>query len=178
METLKARYIIPGECVPKGRPRFTRRSHAYTPAKTKLYEKQVKEYLIAQGAKPSDKPLEVWIYVYKQPLKSWSKKLIARATRGLVLADKKPDVDNYTKSVLDASNKLLFNDDKQVVSLHVIKAYAPKAFVVIESEELECLKIDKDHLMAYMALAQKKETLNSFTPYKDLVGNKKRFKNL
>lgn len=156
METLKARYIIPGECVPKGRPRFRRRGHAYTPKKTKLYEKQVKEYLIAQGAKPSDKPLEVWIYVYKQPLKSWSKKLIARATRGLVLADKKPDVDNYTKSVLDASNKLLFNDDKQVVSLHVIKAYAPKAFVVIESEELECLKIDKDHLMAYMALAQKR----------------------
>lgn len=156
MATLKARYIIPGECVPKGRPRFTRRSHAYTPAKTKLYEKQVKEYLIAQGAKPSDKPLEVWIYVYKQPLKSWSKKLIARATRGLVLASKRPDVDNYAKSILDASNGLLFNDDKQVVSLHVIKAYAPKAFVVIESEELECLKIDKDHLMAYMALAQKR----------------------
>lgn len=156
METLKARYIIPGECVPKGRPRFRRRGHAYTPKKTKLYEKQVKEYLIAQGAKPSDKPLEVWIYVYKQPLKSWSKKLIARATRGLVLADKKPDVDNYTKSVLDASNGVLFNDDKQVVSLHVIKAYAPKAFVVIESEELEHLKIDKDHLMAYMALAQKR----------------------
>lgn len=152
METLKARYIIPGGCVPKGRPRFRRCGHAYTPSKTKLYEKQVKEYLIAQGAKPSDKPLEVWIYVYKQPLKSWSKKLIAKATRGLVLADKKPDVDNYTKSVLDASNKLLFNDDKQVVSLHVIKAYAPKAFVVIEIEELECLKIDKDHLMAYMAL--------------------------
>lgn len=156
METLKARYIIPGECVPKGRPRFRRRGHAYTPAKTKLYEKQVKEYLIAQGAKPSDKPLEVWIYVYKQPLKSWSKKLIAKATRGLVLANKKPDVDNYTKSVLDASNGILFSDDKQVVSLHVIKAYAPKAFVVIESEELECLKIDKDHLMAYMALAQKR----------------------
>lgn len=156
MATLKARYIIPGECVPKGRPRFRRRGHAYTPAKTKLYEKQVKEYLIAQGAKPSDKPLEVWIYVYKQPLKSWSKKLIAKATRGLVLANKKPDVDNYTKSVLDASNGILFSDDKQVVSLHVIKAYAPKAFVVIESEELECLKIDKDHLMAYMALAQKR----------------------
>lgn len=156
MATLKARYIIPGECVPKGRPRFRRRGHAYTPKKTKLYEKQVKEYLIAQGAKPSDKPLEVWIYVYKQPLKSWSKKLIAKATRGLVLANKKPDVDNYTKSVLDASNGILFSDDKQVVSLHVIKAYAPKAFVVIESEELECLKIDKDHLMAYMALAQKR----------------------
>lgn len=156
MATLKARYIIPGGCVPKGRPRFRRRGHAYTPAKTKLYEKQVKEYLIAQGAKPSDKPLEVWIYVYKQPLKSWSKKLIAKATRGLVLANKKPDVDNYTKSVLDASNGILFSDDKQVVSLHVIKAYAPKAFVVIESEELECLKIDKDHLMAYMALAQKR----------------------
>lgn len=152
METLKARYIIPGECVPKGRPRFRRRGHAYTPKKTKLYEKQVKEYLIAQGAKPSDKPLEVWIYVYKQPLKSWSKKLIAKATRGLVLASKKPDVDNYTKSVLDASNGLLFSDDKQVVSLHVLKAYAPEAFVVIEIEELECLKIDKDHLMAYMAL--------------------------
>lgn len=157
METLKARYIIPGECVPKGRPRFRRRGHAYTPKKTKLYEKQVKEYLIAQGAKPSDKPLEVWIYVYKQPLKSWSKKLIARATRGLVLADKKPDVDNYTKSVLDASNGILFSDDKQVVSLHVIKAYAPKAFVVIESEELECLKVDKDHLMAYMALKHREK---------------------
>ena len=116
METLKARYIIPGECTPKGRPRFRRRGHAYTPKKTKLYEKQVKEYLIAQGAKPSDKPLEVWIYVYKQPLKSWSKKLIAKATRGLVLASKKPDVDNYTKSVLDASNGILFSDDKQVVS--------------------------------------------------------------
>ena len=36
----------------------------------------------------------------------------------------KPDVDNLTKSVLDAMNKIVFEDDGQVIELMVRKVYA------------------------------------------------------
>lgn len=44
---------------------------------------------------------------------------------------KKPDTDNIAKSVLDALNKIAYDDDSQVVSLHVYKLY----------EEVEGVKV-------------------------------------
>ncbi|MDK7716052.1 RusA family crossover junction endodeoxyribonuclease [Aerococcus urinae] len=131
------RILIPGECVPKGRPRFVRKGHAFTPMKTKKYETYVKSELINAGAEPTDKAVQMEIYVFKGPLKSWTKKLLALAKKWLLLPTKRPDLDNYAKSILDASNGVLFKDDSQVVKLSVTKAYAPMACVVINAMEVE-----------------------------------------
>jgi Holliday junction resolvase RusA-like endonuclease len=39
----------------------------------------------------------------------------------------RPDVDNYAKSVLDASNKILWDDDSQIIHLHITKLWTPTA---------------------------------------------------
>jgi Holliday junction resolvase RusA-like endonuclease len=38
--------------------------------------------------------------------------------------DKKPDVDNIAKSILDALNGAAYDDDKQVVALMIHKEYS------------------------------------------------------
>jgi Holliday junction resolvase RusA-like endonuclease len=37
---------------------------------------------------------------------------------------KKPDLDNLAKSVLDALNGVIYQDDSQIVSLHMTKVYS------------------------------------------------------
>ena len=51
-------FIINGEPTAKGRPRFTKRGHTYTPKKTKDYEDSIEKQLIEQGAKPFTKEIE------------------------------------------------------------------------------------------------------------------------
>ena len=62
-------FIIDGEAVAKGRPRFTRRGHTYTPKKTADYEKHIKAELIEQQAKPFEKETPFRQSVYTQLLK-------------------------------------------------------------------------------------------------------------
>src|SRR5699024_868217 len=111
------KYIIPGEAVSKGRPRFTRRGHTYTPKKTADYEKHIKQQLTEQGAEPFEKetPLRVEVTFYKGRLKSWTKKQVFQAEDGSLLPVKRPDLDNYTKAILDGANGLLWQDRKRVV---------------------------------------------------------------
>src|SRR5699024_5594729 len=74
-------FIIDGEAVGKGSPRFTRRVHTYTPKKTADYEKHIKRQLTEQGAEPFEKetPLRVEVTFYKGHLKSWTKKQVFQA---------------------------------------------------------------------------------------------------
>ena len=41
-------FIVPGEVIPKGRPRFTRSGHAYTPKRTTDYETKVKAHYLTE----------------------------------------------------------------------------------------------------------------------------------
>jgi Holliday junction resolvase RusA-like endonuclease len=50
--------------------------------------------------------------------------------------DKKPDVDNIAKSILDALNGTAYDDDKRVVALTIYKEYADIARVNVMLGEL------------------------------------------
>lgn len=128
---------IPGEAVPKGRPKFTRQGRAYTPAKTRKYENLVKKHIMLQGGKPVDYPVEVTIRIYRSIPKSFSKKKREQAINNEVVPDTRPDLDNYIKALLDASNGLLFQDDNQVVKLVASKHYAKMPYAEIEVEKYE-----------------------------------------
>ena len=53
---------------------------------------------------------------------------------GEIRHTKKPDAENVSKSILDALNKLAYDDDSNIVELHIEKWYSdsPRAEVFIE----------------------------------------------
>ena len=132
-------FIIDGEPTAKGRPRFTKRGHTYTPKKTKDYEDSIKKQLIEQGAEPFEKeaPLKVEVTFYKGYLKSWTKKQVFQAEDGSLLPVKRPDLDNYVKAILDGANGLLWHDDSQIVDLLMYKRYDKTPRVEIKVREIK-----------------------------------------
>ena len=125
---------IHGEPVAKGRPRHTRNGHTYTPKKTRDYEALVKKHIKLQGGKIIEGPVVVRIGVYRSIPKSWSKKKKKQAISGEIVPVTRPDIDNYIKAALDASNGLLFQDDNQVVDLVTKKRYSKMPYLEIEVE--------------------------------------------
>ena len=122
---------IPIKAIGKGRPRFTRTGHAYTPEKTREYERMVR--LAYQGECYSGK-IEVAIRAYYEPPKSLSKK-----KRNALIGqpyDKKPDIDNMAKAVLDALNGKAFADDKNIVGLEAFKWYGESDMLYVTITEV------------------------------------------
>lgn len=117
---------IPGEPVAKGRPRFTRGGHAYTPSKTRYYEWQIQQAArrAMNGRAPLEGPLAVNVQVFLHIPASWSKKKRVAALAGTVLPIIRPDIENFSKGALDGMNGIVYRDDSQVVSLYARKNYA------------------------------------------------------
>ena len=49
----------------------------------------------------------------------------------------KPDVDNLVKLVLDSLNGIVYQDDKQVARLELIKVYGDTGITIVKVEALE-----------------------------------------
>lgn len=116
--------FIPFEPVPKGRPKFTRTGHPYTPKKTKEYEKKLAEFYKSQTSDYYDEPIKVRLVFYMPIPKSASKKKRILMESGQIKHTVKPDVDNLVKSVLDACNGVAYSDDNLVTTINAIKIYA------------------------------------------------------
>ena len=52
----------------------------------------------------------------------------------------KPDIDNLVKFYLDALNRIVWEDDKQIISLHASKTYSDSPKTVITIHPLGTLK--------------------------------------
>ena len=124
----------------KGRPRFSRAGafvKTYTDAETKAYEE-----LVAFSAKramgsslPLNTALDAFLYFSIPVPKSYSKKRLQVCLSGLERPFKK-DLDNLCKSVLDGMNKIVYEDDGQIVALHCTKVYGePYVEVLIKESE-------------------------------------------
>src|SRR5262245_49615675 len=107
--------VLDGAPKGKGRPRFTRKGHAFTPAATRSYEAALRYAAqVEQGeAPPLDGPLTVEIEARMPVPKSWPKKRRADALAGRTAPTSTPDLDNLMKTV-DALNGIVWNDDAQV----------------------------------------------------------------
>ena len=133
-------YIVYGEPVGKGRPRFARRGNfvsTYSPQKTKTYEDEIR--MMAKAAMGSSEALEtpvtVAIYIRIGIPTSFSKQKRKDALEGILKPTKKPDIDNIAKCFLDGMNDIVYLDDKQVVNLHVTKLYAETPAVEVMVKE-------------------------------------------
>jgi len=138
--TFMVTYIVYGEPVGKGRPRFARRgkfTSTYTPQKTKTYEDEIR--MMARAAMGSSEPLEtpmtVAIYIRVGIPASYSKQKKKDALSGIIKPMKKPDLDNVAKCFLDSMNEIVYLDDKQVINLHVTKVYAETPAVEVMVKE-------------------------------------------
>lgn len=128
--------IIEGIPVPQLRPRAARMGNSirlYDPKKTSDYKKYVKLTAKQQWAsKPLEGALRVNMDVYRQIPKSTSKKRRKLKNERKIRPIVKPDIDNYTKGILDSLNGVVWKDDSQVVSLIANKYYSDNPRVEIE----------------------------------------------
>ena len=131
-------FIIKGDPKGKGRPRFTKSGHVYTPDATAKYEKLVAYayHNVAKGYKFTS-PVRVSVHAFNKPPKGKSKRVVEDMLRGEILPTKKPDADNIAKIILDGLNKIAWDDDTQVVEMMVVKRYGTDSLVAVTIEELD-----------------------------------------
>ena len=118
-------FEIPG-VVPKGRHSTTRSGHIYTPTKTRNAEALVKlaaAEAVGKKGVPMEGPVSVTIIAHLPIPRSWSKKRQAMAADGIILPDKRPDLDNLVKLVTDGANGSCYQDDRQICAINALKIY-------------------------------------------------------
>lgn len=127
-------FVIYGQPVAKGRPRVGKYS-TYTPDKTVNYENLVKVSYIEKYRKTEllEDDLIVTIKFYFQIPKRTSKKKRQAMLEGKQMHNKRPDIDNCIKAIVDALNNIAYKDDNQIVEIHAYKYYSdqPRAEVTI-----------------------------------------------
>jgi len=135
-------FLVLGQPVPKGRPKFARRGKgvvAYTPAKTVAYETLIQRAAGAAmaGREPTARPVKLVVNLALQVPASWSKKRRDMAIAGAIRATKKPDADNVLKGLKDGCNGIVWKDDAQVVCIELWKAYGAIPSASVSVLELE-----------------------------------------
>jgi len=133
METFLS-FFVPGKPTGKGRPRFTRQGHTYTPAITAAAEKMVasiaSDAMIEAQRKPRIGRCSVHIIATWPIPKSWPQERQSRARQNYEVPGK-PDLDNIAKLILDACNGVVYEDDVQVCMLTVTKLYGETPGVAV-----------------------------------------------
>lgn len=123
---MKLHFTIPICPAPKGRPKavsFAGHARVYTPARTAAYEAQVALRAAEQlGGRLLAGPLVLHLHFVLPRPKSLNRR---KDPEGAFPCDKRPDLDNLVKAVLDGL-KAAWGDDAQVYSLRAEKWYAAK----------------------------------------------------
>lgn len=119
---------IPGQPVPKARPRMGRNG-VYTPQKTKNHEAQIGKLAAPHFSEPIEGPVSVTVIAQFKPPKSWTKKKTAELMGSP--HTQRPDLDNIEKAVWDGLNGIAFIDDSQIAESNCRKFWGPVAQTVI-----------------------------------------------
>lgn len=119
----KGMVIVEGKIKGKARPRMTKQGHTYTPNDTVTYENWVKLCYQNQDGRWLEGSIKAIIMIWFAIPKSYTKKRIKAIKEGLEYPQKKPDIDNVTKIILDSLNKIAYEDDSQVTDLEVMKRF-------------------------------------------------------
>lgn len=135
------RLTIPGEPVAQGRPRFSRRGKyvsTYDPPKSRGYKEYIKQIARQElHIEPLTGSIRINVKVYIGIQKAGSKLTRRKKQDGIIRPTVKPDTDNYYKAVSDALTGILWEDDNQIVEIHVGKWYSDQPRVEIEVEEID-----------------------------------------
>lgn len=134
---MKYEFEVIGEVVGKERPRVNMYTgRVYTPNRTKDYEVLIQQYFKIKYPNHEilNGRISIEIIAYLKIPKSTTKIKTQEMLENKISPTKKPDVDNIAKSVLDAMNGIVFNDDNQVSKISVEKRFAleEKVFITVE----------------------------------------------
>lgn len=72
---------------------------------------------------PTNAPCAVFVDMAYEVPKSYTKRQKAKCYSQQQQPGK-PDADNVAKAILDAMNGIVYDDDRRVISLHLLKRYA------------------------------------------------------
>lgn len=127
-------FTVLGAIVGKQRPRMTRNGHAYTPVQTQRAEDAIRAAWDAAGRpRLPDGPIcvEVAAVFSRPPSHYGTRGSLSAAGRRAIPG--RVDADNVLK-LLDALNRLAWNDDRQITSALVTKEWGGR-------EQPECLRV-------------------------------------
>ena len=136
---------IPGIPVAKARPRVTKTGRAYTPEKTRQWERMAAQAIrLGWGSTPMiDRAIMITVIaVYPRP-KRKPRDVTADVWQegGRIWRPCRPDLDNVIKAALDAAQLAgVLKDDGLVVELHAVKVWAAigeKPSVILTFSEVE-----------------------------------------
>lgn len=116
-------FFVPGIPVPQGRPRAFKLGNTismYDDPKSKAWKRVVAQVAALQHNRwCGENPLAVSLSFFMPRPKSAK----------IEWCDKRPDVDNLSKGILDALNGICFKDDGQVVALYAQKKYGTADYI-------------------------------------------------
>ena len=131
-ENTLTHFFVDGKPVGKGRPRFSKYGHAYTPKTTRDYESVVRsQFLYYKTRYYGDAPIMMRIEAVFGVPTSYNKKTTQACLDDVVRPTKKPDADNIVKAICDALNKVAYEDDSNVVKLLFDKKYGENPHVSV-----------------------------------------------
>lgn len=132
-------YTLHLEPKPQSRPRFGR-NRAYEDGKMTQWKRNCVSQLRLLNPKiiPNGPVcVSMTFYIYPPKRIAEAKKKRLELELEAIYVDKRPDIDNYIKAVLDCSNEILFKDDGQVAALSSQKLYSLNPRIEIEITSLE-----------------------------------------
>ena len=120
-------FFVAGNPQGKARPRVVR-GHAFTPQKTRDYERGIalafKAAALREDFKLLTGAVEIDIIAHFSVPVSYSKKRRTACLQGCEHPTKKPDCDNIEKAVCDSLNGFAYHDDAQIVRSSITKTYS------------------------------------------------------
>lgn len=132
-------YTLHLEPKPQSRPRFGRYG-TYEDKVMKQWKRNCESQLRLMNPKIIEKGaifVSMAFYIYPPKRIAEAKKKRLELESEAIYVDKRPDIDNYIKAVLDCSNEILFKDDGQVAALSSQKLYSLNPRIEIEITSLE-----------------------------------------
>lgn len=131
--------FFPFEPKPKGRPRFTRTGHAYTPKTTHDYEKLIRDFYTENTEDFYEDAIQIKLTFYMPIPKSTTKRVIKLIDAGIYRYTKKPDLDNLVKAFQDGLNGIAFEDDSLITKISAEKKYTDSEVgtLMIITEDVE-----------------------------------------
>jgi Holliday junction resolvase RusA-like endonuclease len=97
----------------------------YTDNKTRDFEAKVAEAakIVMGVSDPLGTPLKVFLQFILPIPASVTKKRLKSILDGLEVHTKKPDLDNLIKATIDGMDKIVFDNDSQIVNISATKKY-------------------------------------------------------
>ncbi|MCG1009240.1 RusA family crossover junction endodeoxyribonuclease [Salinicoccus sp. ID82-1] len=137
-------FKVEGKPVPQPRPRVYQtkegKSKAVNSRQSVTYKRLVKltakSNMNKQRLTIAECPIAVHLTFVFTPPKSYTKKKLKAIQEGALRYQKKPDLDNLAKGILDALNQTVYKDDSQIVELNVKKQYGDTDHVLIQVKEM------------------------------------------